>query len=160
MGLGGNAQYFPITINKNAMISVTSVTDNYILQPAIFQKHQTTVEWLSACLLWKRELKFFQKLLDKFSVHFRTVDDKKKVDHFQSIITYYGGELIDTYKSKLRTHEKHLAQMLGNKDETDTRYIKEHDALMGRVCLLDGSFDGIEHAFEHFGAYGFAYRPL
>lgn len=37
------------------MISVTSVTDNYILQPTLLNKHKKTLEWLSTAVLWKSE---------------------------------------------------------------------------------------------------------
>jgi hypothetical protein len=129
------------------MISVTSVTDNYILQPVLFQKHKATTDWLSAAILWKRELKFFQKILDQFAPRFTSEDDKKKVDHFQHIITYYNGELIDTYKSKLRNHEKHLAEMLEQKNEADTRYFKEHDGLMSEMEALNNQLNIYKEEF-------------
>jgi hypothetical protein len=132
------------------MISVTSVTDNYILQPSLFQKHKSTVEWLSATLFWKRELKFFQKLLDRFSPQFTSENDKKKVDHFQSIITYYNGELIDVFKSRLRQHEKHLAEMLHNKDEADTQYFKEHQTLMNDLDSIDRQLNEYKEEFYIF----------
>lgn len=115
------------------MISVTSVTDNYILQPTLLAKHRTTLDWLSAAILWKRELAFFQKLLDQHASKFSSADDKKKMDHFQSIVTYYKGELIDALSTKLRLHEKRLAEMLETKDESRTEYFKEHDALMNEL---------------------------
>lgn len=132
------------------MISVISVTDNYILQPTIFHKHKVTMEWLSAALLWKRELKFFQKLLDQFSPRFNTVEEKQKVDHFQNIITYYDGELIDSFKSKLRQHEKHLAHMLEEKDESETKYFKEHDALMNDMAAIDKQLTEYKEEFYTF----------
>lgn len=46
------------------MVSVTSTTDNYILQPGLLSKHRQTLDWLSSAVLWKKELALFQKLLD------------------------------------------------------------------------------------------------
>ncbi|MBT1704748.1 hypothetical protein [Chryseosolibacter indicus] len=119
------------------MISVTSVTDKYILQPTLINKHKKTLGWLSASLLWKREIHFFQKLLDQYVVNFTAIEDKKKVDHFQSIITYYEGELIDSLMAKLRLHEKKLAEMLQSGEETRIEYFKEHDSLMAELESLN-----------------------
>jgi hypothetical protein len=132
------------------MISVTSVTGNYILQPTTFQKHKATLEWLSATLLWKKELKFFQKLLDQFAPRFTSIEEKKSVDHFQSIITYYDGELIDSFRSKLKRHEGHLAHMLENQDESDTRYFKEHDSLMSDLASIDKQLTEYKQEFYSF----------
>lgn len=132
------------------MISVISVTDNYILQPTTFQNHKITMEWLSAALLWKRELKFFQKLLDQFAPKFTSIEAKQKVDHFQSIITYYDGELVDSFRAKLRQHERHLAQLLEKKDESDTRYFKEHDALMNDMSAIDKQLTEYKQEFYSF----------
>jgi hypothetical protein len=132
------------------MISAISATDNYILQQATFEKHKTTIDWLSATLLWKNELKFFQKILDQFAPRFTSVDDKKTIDHFQSIITYYQGELIDRYKSKLRIHEKHLAEMLEKKNEAETRYYKEHESLMSELEALHKQFNIYKEEFFRF----------
>jgi hypothetical protein len=122
------------------MISVTSTTDKYILQPSVLTKHKESLQWLSAAVLWKREMAFFQKLLDQYAPKFTAVEDKKKIDHFQSVITYYRDELIDTMSGKLRLHEKKLAEMLEAHDETKTEYFKEHDALMGELQSLSHQF--------------------
>jgi hypothetical protein len=122
------------------MISVTSTTDKYILQPSVLTKHKESLQWLSAAVLWKREMAFFQKLLDQYAPKFTAVEDKKKIDHFQSVITYYRDELIDTMSGKLRLHEKKLAEMFEAHDETKTEYFKEHDALMGELQSLNHQF--------------------
>jgi hypothetical protein len=115
------------------MISVTSVTDKYILQPPLIAQHKRALNWLSATMLWNRELVFFQKLLDKYSGKFTSLEDKKQIDHFQSIITYYKAELLVTLNDKLRLHEKKLAVMLETKDETKIEYFKEHEDLMSEL---------------------------
>src|SRR5688572_1783886 len=112
------------------MISVTSVTNEYILQPSLLEKHRRTLNWLSSTLLWQREFNFFQKLLDQNAPKFTTVDDKKHIDHFQNLIIYYNGELIPQLQKRLRDHENRLADMLKTKNELKTEYFKEHEALM------------------------------
>jgi hypothetical protein len=122
------------------MISITSITDKYILQPSLLDKHRNTLDWLSATVLWKRELSFFQKLLYQYSPKFTTVDDKKKIDHFQNLLLYYNGELIDNMSSRLRLHEKHLADILQNNDESKIEYYKEHDELMNELETFSKHF--------------------
>lgn len=115
------------------MISATSITNQFALQPTLLAKHKKTLEWLSAAVLWKRELAFFQKLLSQYASKFSKQEDKAKIDHFQSIILYYNGELIDALCSNLRLHEKHLASMLETKNESNTEYFKEHAELMNEL---------------------------
>jgi hypothetical protein len=122
---------------KKIMISVASITNKIIVQQTLLAKHKKTLDWLSAAILWKQELAFFQKLLDAYSPGFKTVEEKQKLDHFQNIIIYYRGELIDSLASKLRLHEKKLADMFESRDETQTGYYKEHDELMGQLDSLN-----------------------
>src|SRR5688572_33341847 len=99
------------------MVSVTSGTNEYILQPSLLEKHRRTLNWLSSTVLWQREFHFFQKILDQNAPKFTRVEDKKKIDHFQNLIIYYNGELIAGLRKKLRDHEHRLADMLQTKDE-------------------------------------------
>jgi hypothetical protein len=122
------------------MISPISITDQYILQPGLLDKHKKTLEWLSASMLWKRELMFFQKLLDQYAPRFSGVDDNKKLDHFQNLLLYYRGEVVDMLIHKLRQHEKQLADMLETHDETKTEYFKEHDLLMSEMGSFNTQF--------------------
>ncbi len=122
------------------MISVSSVTSDYALQEALLDKHKKALDWLSTILLMKKELIFFQKLLDKNASRFTDVTDKKKIDHFQNLILYYKNELIDSMSSKVRIHEKKLAEMLETKDETNVSYFKEHDDLMNELEALYNQF--------------------
>ncbi|MBT1690737.1 hypothetical protein [Dawidia soli] len=122
------------------MISVTAVTDNYILQAPLLQKHKHTLEWLSAAVLWKRELAFFQKLLDRYAPQIKEPDDRKRLEHFQNVVIYYRYELIDKLTGQLRLHEKKLAEMLETKDETKVEYFKEHEGLMNELQALSDQF--------------------
>ena len=97
------------------MVSVTSGTNQYILQPSLLEKHRKTLNWLSSTLLWQREFNFFQKLLDQNAPKLTSVDDKKKIDHFQNLILYYNSQLIPEFRKKLRDHENRLAEMLKTK---------------------------------------------
>jgi hypothetical protein len=132
------------------MISVISTTNNYILQPSLVEMHRKSLEYLSAAVLWKRELQFFQKLLDKYAPKFSAQDDKKKLDHFQSLITYYSGELVDQFSKKLRLHENNLARMLQEKNESDTQYFSEHKDLMAQIESFSKTYDQFHHELYDF----------
>ena len=132
------------------MISVTSVTNDYILQPSLLEKHRKTLDWLSSTLLWHSEFNFFQKLLDQNAQKFTRVEDKKKIDHFQNLIIYYNSELILELRKKLRDHENRLADMLKTKNEAKTEYFKEHDALMQELESFNNSFSEYKHEFFEF----------
>lgn len=132
------------------MISVTGVTNNYILQPALLEKHATTLNWLSSTLPWKSELTAFQKMLDERAHLFPAVEDKKKIDHFQNLIIYYNGEVIIGLRKKLLDHESRLATMLETKDELDTQYFKEHDSVMDELETFAKSFSDLKTDFITF----------
>jgi hypothetical protein len=132
------------------MISVTGATGNYILQPALLEKHSKTLEWLSASILWKGELVTFQKILDQRAPLLLTLDDKKKIDHFQSLITYYNGEVVDDLRKKLRDHENKLARVLEYKNESDIQYFKEHDTIMDQAATFSKLFKEFRTEFLAF----------
>lgn len=132
------------------MVSVTGITDQYILQPGLIRQHQTTLEWLSATLLWRAEIDAFQKMLDLNASKFCTVEDKKRMNHFQSLFIYYNGELIDSLRTTLRLHEQHLAGMLQSRNELDTQYFKEHEAIMDKLESFASSFVEMRREFLDF----------
>jgi hypothetical protein len=132
------------------MISAISTSNRYILQPSLIEMHRKSLDYLSATVLWKREMHFFQKLLDKYAPKYSTPDDKKKIDHFQNLLTYYSGELVDELNQKLRKHEANLAHMLQERNESDTQYFKEHQALMAQVESFSKSYDEYHHGLYDF----------
>lgn len=132
------------------MISITSAVGKYILQPSLLNNHKKTLEWLSAAVLWKRELVFFQKLLDLYASNLTSKDEKKMIDRFQNFIIYYRDELIDSLTSRLRQHEKKLAEMLESGDETKTEYFKEHEGLMDELEALNTQFTQNKEEFFAF----------
>lgn len=132
------------------MISVLGTTTKYILQPPLLEMHRSTLEWLSAIELWKRELVFYQKLLDRHNSTGSSEDFKKQVDHFQNLILYYRGELIDELRKKLREHESKLAHMLQRQNESDTEYYKEHNGIMEELESFQRVYLEFKHSFYEF----------
>jgi hypothetical protein len=129
------------------MESLTTPTGEFILQPGLVGMHRESIEWLSATDLWKRELDFFQKLLDRHAPIMDTVELKKQIDHFQHLITYYNGELVDLLHKKLRKHESRLAKILQGPNESDVEYYAEHNSLMDEASSFQKVFTEFKHGF-------------
>ncbi len=132
------------------MESLPTPTGAFTLSPSLTGMHRESVAWLSATVLWKRELSFFQKLLDQHAPKMDTVDFKKQVDHFQHLITYYDGELVDLLHKKLRKHESRLAKMLQEPTGSDAAYHQEHTALMDETSAFQKVFTEFKHDFFTF----------
>lgn len=123
------------------MISVTGVTNNYSLQPALLEKHSKTLSWLSVTMHWKSELAFFQKMLKEIRPTVKTSDVRKEVENLENEILYFTVEGIEELRRKLRNHESRLAKMLEAKAEWDTLYYEEHDALMESAAKISENVD-------------------
>ena len=132
------------------MISVTGVTGKYILQPGLVTMHKESLNWLSTTVHWKRELAFFQKLLDNYVGNFTTVEPKKQIDHYQNLITYYKGELVDLLKKRIRDHEHKLARMLNEVNEADVEYIHEHKEVIDELTSFNKVFIEFKNSFFEF----------
>lgn len=132
------------------MISVTGATGKYILQPGLVTMHQESLNWLSTAEHWKRELAFFQKLLDTYAGNFTTVDSKKQIDHYQNLITYYRGELVDELKRKIKDHEHKLSRMLSEVNEADVDYIKEHNDVIHEFVTFNKVYTDFKNSFFEF----------
>jgi hypothetical protein len=112
--------------------------------------HHSSLEWLSTTVLWKQEVSFFQKLLDAYVAKGTSTDEKKKVSHFQNVITYYGGELIDTLRKKIKTHEHKLADMLQELKGSNQEYYDEHSTLMEELSAFMKTFNSFKSEFFAF----------
>lgn len=132
------------------MISVLSTTGKYILQPSLMDMHRQSLEWISATEFWKKELTFYQKLLDQYAPRLTSVGDKKKIDHFQHILTYYTGEVVHDLRKKMKANENKLASMLQNLNESDTVYFNEHKAIMEEVNSFAKTYNEFKHEFIEF----------
>ena len=126
-------------------------SSEYLIERSLDELHQQSVKWNSDIELWKIELNFFQKLLDKYSVEFDTVDEKKEIDHFQNLITYYSGELLDEFRQLVRRHETTLAKDFAVKGKVDeAAYRATHLDLMKRIYAFDNEFKAYKKEFFTF----------
>ncbi|WP_215224995.1 hypothetical protein [Echinicola shivajiensis] len=112
------------------METTKTIANGELNESSLRAKHRSTAEWLSAISFWKKEMDFFQKLLDRYSGSFTSVGDKQKIDHFQNLIIFYNGELLETFKSKVRSHDKRLFNMVKKIEELNREYEIEHQDLM------------------------------
>jgi hypothetical protein len=131
------------------MISALLNSGKYVVEPSLLDMHQSSLEWLSTTVLWKQEVAFFQKLLDKYSAKGILPDDKKKVSHFQNVITYYGGELIDTLRKKIKHHEHKLADMLREMQD-EKEYYEVHETLQDELSAFMKTFHSFKSEFFSF----------
>lgn len=119
------------------MKNLKQANHDFLLEESLETLHRESQNWTSELKLWKIELKFFQKLLDNNSQKFDSIEDKKRMSHFQNLIIYYIGEVLDQFKQKIRRHEKYLAEELTNKEHLDeSEYRKRHAEIASHV----GSF--------------------
>ena len=135
------------------MEQLKNAGSDYLLEIGLETLHKDSEVWKSRIEMWKRELIFFQKLLDSYSLKFDSPDDKKEEDHFQNLIIYYNGELLDEYKQAARRQEKRLAEMMGNEspDHVDeSEYRNQHIELKRKVDSFDKQFRKYKHEFFNF----------
>jgi hypothetical protein len=107
------------------MKNLSPATSNYLLEVSLEDLHQESRTWLSEIEFWKIELSFYQKLLEKVAVKLTNVEEKKKTDHFQNLIIYFQGELLDQYEHDIREHEKYLNNMVQEKIPLNEQLYRE-----------------------------------
>ena len=135
------------------MEQLTNAGSDYLLEIGIEELHKDSIVWKSRIDLWKRELTFFQKLLDSYSTKFTDAEDKKTEDHFQNLIIYYNGELLDEYKQAVRRQEKRLGELvaLDSPDKVDeAEFRNQQIAIKEKVDSFDREFRKYKHEFFAF----------
>lgn len=132
------------------METLTNSAEKLGLQSNLMGMHRESTEWLSATELWKRELNFYQSLLDRHATKTDSVEFKKQVDHFQNLITYYNGELVDLLHKKIRKHNKQLNQLITEDNESDFETLHNHDTIMDEASSFQKVFTGFKHEFFEF----------
>ena len=126
------------------MERLTQSKGTFLLEKSLYDFHKESTKWLSEVELWKIELNLFQKLLDKHAPDLRTKQQKMEIDHFQNLIIYYNGELLDEFKHELNLHEKNLASSLKDEDEISDIALRDEHATMHR------RLDAFETEFKNY----------
>lgn len=113
----------------------------FLAERSIEDLHYTSRQWLFNIEFWRQELSFFQGLLDNQVDKAKTVEQKKQIDHFQHLITYYQGELLDEFHQKTRRHEKNMRAMLsGDGTAVDAAFREKHNILFDQIVSFDNQF--------------------
>ncbi len=109
-------------------------------------------EWREEISSWKMELNFFQKLLDTYAARCTEVEQKMKLDHFQNLIIYYNGELLDYFNQKVRRHTKHLKNhMNGQSEATDKeKYQNKSEELLSELFAFATEYRKYKAEFFQF----------
>ena len=108
-------------------------------------------EWKSEVEMWKQELQFFQKLLDNYASQMNTVEQKQKMDHFQHLIIYYNGELLDSFNQKARRHTKYLAEHVDNdKTLNKEEYQEKYGTVNNQINAFSSEFRKYKSDFFQF----------
>jgi len=119
------------------MENLKEANSDFLLEIGLENLHQESQIWISQLDFWKIELSFFQKLMDTNSEKFISKDQKKEMDHFQNLIIYYNGELLDQFRKKIKKHEKNLSSELENENRLDeTIYRNQHRILTSELKSL------------------------
>ncbi len=133
------------------MEELTNATTDYLLEIGIEELQKESETWDSRITLWKRELDFFQKLLDTFSSKFKNGDDRKSSDHFQNLIIYYNGELLEGYKQAVRRQVKNLGNILSSDEQMDEAVLRNnHIRLKDKIDSFDYEFRKTKQEFFEF----------
>lgn len=124
---------------------------DYLLEEGLEALHRESKNWYSELELWRIDLSFFQKLLDLNAQHFTSKEDKKRMSHFQNLIIYYTGEVLDRFEQMIRRHEKYLASELMNMETlNESEYRKKHAEIASHVGAFRIEFIKYKREFYDF----------
>lgn len=118
------------------MENLPSTTSDFLLRESLNDLHKNSRQWVSEVDLWKTELNFFQKLLDKYCTKVTTYQGKKQLGHLQNLITYYQGELLDEFAKAVRKHEKYLSRILDGSETDEEAYRVKHEIIEDKIATF------------------------
>ncbi|GAA4435851.1 hypothetical protein GCM10023188_28260 [Pontibacter saemangeumensis] len=107
------------------MKSLSPVNTNYLLEVSLADLHRESRSWLSDINFWSVEMDFYQRLLERVAGRITSVEGKKGIDHFQNLILYFKGELLDQFEHDIREHERYLERLLQNKSPFNEQLYRE-----------------------------------
>jgi len=101
-------------------------SNEYLLDASIGDLVKQAEDWKAETLFWREELKLFQRLLDHYNKKVESLEQKKHISHIQSMVTYYGGEVVYQLKHDISRHRKFLLKLDGKKSVADETYRDKH----------------------------------
>lgn len=123
------------------MTPAIATSAHFMLQPSLKDLHVKTLAWESSLKLWKRELCFFQKLIDRYGrdLHGRT--DVEEREHFRLLLNYYNDELMNSLEQSMFHHEANLKELLSNGIRQDeAAYRNDHRELEHQISAFQEEF--------------------
>lgn len=92
------------------MENLMTDTRTLSMEQSLETLYHNSLEWQQEVGLWKQELHFFQRLLECNASRFTSIDQKQRASHFQNLIIYYNGELLDQFRQQTRRCAKYLGK--------------------------------------------------
>ncbi|QHL86025.1 hypothetical protein GU926_00620 [Nibribacter ruber] len=132
------------------MDTLTSTSGHLLLSIGLQDLHQESVGWLQDIAFWKTEISFFQKLLEQVNIRVHDLEDKKRIDHFQSLLLYFKGELLDQYRHDLRDHERYLMHLIQNRAQIEEEHYREvHQGFQNQIRAFEADFKQFRLSLYH-----------
>ncbi|MEO1052417.1 MAG: hypothetical protein AAFX87_17430 [Bacteroidota bacterium] len=132
------------------MENLTDGSAEVLFEDSLENLHLQSEQWVEEVGLWKNELQFFQKILDRYSGCFNTTEQKKTLDHFQHIITYYSGQLLDDFKQRVRRHEKYLRGIMdGEEPNMESEFRARHSSLFELINSFRHEYNNYKQDLFH-----------
>ncbi|GAA4295654.1 hypothetical protein [Nibribacter koreensis] len=123
------------------MGTLTSTSGHLLLSISLQDLHQESVCWLQDIAFWKTETAFFQKLLERVNTRVQNLEAKKRIDHFQNLLLYFRGELLDQYRHDIREHEFYLMQLIQNRAQVEEQLYREvHQGFQNQIRAFEADF--------------------
>lgn len=123
----------------------------FLLEKGFQECYEDCKLWKSQIELWKIELNLFQRLLEKCTLELSTVEQKKEIDHFHTLVKYYRGELLNEFMDEVNFHEKNLIKVLYKEAKPDdSRLGIDHKLLARRVNTFMEEFSAYKNELSRF----------
>jgi len=126
------------------MNSIEQSKMDYLLQRTVEDLHESSRQWMEDIDFWKIELDFFQKLLDDQVAKMHSTEQKQQLDHFQNLIIYYRGELLDQFEQSARRHAKVMGALVASSNG------REDGTARNKHVELADKIDSFAHQFRQY----------
>lgn len=122
------------------MTTLTTST-RYLLPPGLPELHRQCLEWESALGLWKEELGFFARLIQKYRHELRTRTQMQELNHNRFLLDYYYNEFIPVLEARLAAQKAQLRRLMEPKEVQDESHCRRtHEALAHQIASFDQEF--------------------
>ncbi len=116
--------------------------ENKKFEPISLEKlHKESRHWLSVIAFWKDEVRFMQNLINKNFIYLFSKNDKDSLKALLKRIQEIEKTKLESLKTKVINHEKHLANYSKNKTDFNEQIVKkEHTILSNDMDLFQTNY--------------------